>query len=164
MFPAIKKDFNYNMRKKTRILLLLLIVFLGLLSLDVIRYTQVEISVVRITPEEVPAIHTQPVELVVMAKYKNGKPVTNHTLFALTLGGGSWKSFYAKTDNEGRAVFIYYPYDLPSYQKPRDVIVKIRDESNSIFVEIYPTLTYSIHLVRPDNLQDGAGTVDDYLD
>jgi len=152
------------MRKKTKILILLLVVFAGLFLLDVIRYMQVEITVASITPEDVPAIQTQPVELVVIAKYKNGKPVVNHTLFALTLGGGSWESFYAKTDNAGRAVFTYYPYDLPSYQEPRDVTVKIRDESNSIFVEIYPTLTYNIHLVRPESLQDGTGTVDDYLD
>lgn len=151
------------MKKKFKTFLAVLLILAGLLLVDLYRYYQVELDMTGMMPEKAVAVSTQPVRLTITARYKNGKPVVNHTLYALTLGGGSWESYYAKTDEKGVAVFTYYPYDLPSYQQPRDVLVKIRDESNSLFVEMYPTLEYSIKLIKPGDSQNNSGTVDDYL-
>lgn len=84
-----------------------------------------------------------------------------HNIYALAIGGGSFKTFYEKTDENGNVTFVYYPPQMAGYQREKTVTLKFRDESNSVFIEMYPCTEYAIELTRPEK-SDGM-SVDDYL-
>ena len=142
----------------------ILILIAAMLGIDYFRMKQVEIQVLSVSPSPAPASSDENVEIRVRVVRKGGQPVAGHLLYALSLGGGDFQSFYVKTDGDGYAKFIYYPYDLPSYQKPRDVEIEIRDESNSIFIEMYPKVRYTIKMVAPENSDSYGLIVDDFFD
>ena len=89
------------------------------------------------------------------------KPETDHNIYALAVGGGSFKSFYEKTDDSGRVTFVYYPPKMAGYQTEKSVTLKFRDESNSVFIEIYPSTEYTIELTRQE--ESGGMPVGDFL-
>ena len=86
----------------------------------------------------------------VSVKNKSGKPVKGHNVYALSIGGGSFKTFYEKTDEDGRVTFEYYPPTMAGYQEEKEVTLKFRDESNSVFIEMYPSTEYVIELKKPE--------------
>jgi hypothetical protein len=149
--------------KKLKVFLVTLGIIVIIVAIDLIKLSTVEIKLNKITPEIAEGISTKPVEIIICVKDKSGKGLSDHNLYALTLGGGSWESYYSKTDENGNAKFIFYPYDLPEYQQPRDIEVQIRDESNSIFIEMYPTLTFNIKIKKADKADSQKGTIDDFL-
>lgn len=152
-----------NLKKKLRVLLIILIVLGAAVGYDYYRSKQVVLKVSSVTPEIVVASSSSRATIQVTAQYRNGKPVVGHNLYALNYGGGSWDSFYAKTDENGVATFTYFSYDLPEYQKPRDVHIKIRDESNSVFIEMYPTVEYTIKHKRAENQDGNSNNVEDFF-
>lgn len=151
--------------KKNLYIILIVMTVISLATLyDFYRSKQVYIQVVNISPEKIIADSSQEVTIAVKLTNKKGKPIPNHNLYALTLGGGSWKSYREKSDKNGDATFIYYPYNVPSYQTVKDVTVKIRDESNSVFVEIYPTKEIVLKMNAQSSQKEDEMTVDDFLD
>lgn len=73
---------------------------------------------------------------------------------------------FLKTARHGKRIYIMSLYRLAAmagYQEEQNVTIKFRDESNSVFVEIYPTAEHQIKLTRPDTDNSNGMTVDDYL-
>ena len=151
------------MKKKIIWIILVLSVIGIFVGYDYYRSKQVVITVEKMTPEIVQPSSSETVELTLMVRNKAGKAIEGHNIYALSIGGGSLKSFYEKTDRNGMVKFIYYPPDMAGYQEEQNVTIKFRDESNSVFVEIYPTAEHQIKLTRPDTDNSNGMTVDDYL-
>ncbi len=152
------------MNKRLKKAAIVVTIILMLILVDFVKYSTAEILLNNISPEIVPGDSSVAVTITVYAQTKTGKPLVGHDLYALTLGGGSWLNYYSRTDEDGKAQFVYFPYDLPEYQNPRDVEIKIRDESNSIFVEMYPSVSFKVKIVRPDEVQNGGDVVDGFFD
>ena len=151
------------MKKKILWIILVLSVIGILVGYDYYRSKQVVITVEKMNPEIVHASSSESVELTLKVTSKSGKAIAGHNIYALVIGGGSLKSFYEKTDQDGMVQFVYYPPDMAGYQEEQNVTLKFRDESNSVFVEIYPTTEYQMKLIRPDADNSNGMTVDDYL-
>lgn len=156
-------DREVYMKKKLYIFFAVITVIGVLVLVDYFRYAQVEVIVKSISPQPAQADSSKTVTISVKLQDTNGKPLVNHNLFALTLGGGSWKSYREKTDKNGLATFIYYPYLANDYQQITDVNIEIRDESNSLFVEMYPTKKIKIKMIRPQKNSNQDTTVDSFL-
>lgn len=151
------------MKKKLRIFFAIVAAIGVLVLIDYYRYTQVEVIIKSINPQPVQADSSKPVTISLLLKNKNGKAVVGHNLYALSLGGGSWKTYRVKTDKNGCANFIYYPYQANDYQQITNVNILIRDESNSLFVEMYPSKTITIKMVKPQSNNNQDSSVDSYL-
>lgn len=150
--------------RKLKILIIFLAVAAVLTLVDVVKMNTVALEVVSANPNPAETDPEKPVTLVISLKTKSGKPVEGHNLYAITLGGGSFKSFRVMTDADGNATFTYFPAKIADYQNARDVTVKIRDESNSIFIEMYPSVSYTIQMVKPEQEGESEGlTTDDIL-
>lgn len=150
--------------KKWKVLLILGIICAVVLGVDLVKMNTVTLTVESVTPEPAAADPDEPVTIDVTLRSKSGQPIADHNLYALTLSGGSFLSYRQKTDANGRAIFVYFPYKVASYQTVRDVTIQIRDESNSVFVEMYPTVEYEIKMQRPDESDDEGGlTIDDII-
>lgn len=152
-----------GMAKKLKVILIIAAAIAVLAAYDYYRSTQVVINIESITPEPAEADSSKPVTINVRLTDKKGNPVTGHNVYALSLSGGSWRSYREKSDSDGRLSFIYYPYNIQSYQQVRDVKIRLRDESNSVFIEIYPTREFTIKMKRPENNSDSSFTADDFF-
>lgn len=64
-----------------------------------------------------------------------GKPVAGHEIFVLP-SAGTMAANLAKTDENGRAILVYIPYRADKFTPLEDVVVTIRDQSNSFVWEI----------------------------
>ena len=150
--------------KKLKVLLIMLAIFAVCYGFDLIKAQTVELKVVSISEEPAEATPDKPVEIKVRLTAKGGAGIPDHNLYAITQSGGSFKSYRVKTDANGDATFIYYPYKLLSYQTPTDAILEIRDESNSVFIEVYPTLELSIEMKPPADSENGGFSNDSIFD
>lgn len=149
------------MKDKMKWIAIGLAVLAVMLGIDWWRSTQVVLTVESQSADIVYASSEEEVEFVVSVKDKSGNPVIGHNIYALTIGGGSFKTFYEKTDDNGLVTFVYYPPQMSGYQTERSVTLKFRDESNSIFVEMYPKTEHVVELKKPE---DNAGiSVEDFL-
>lgn len=74
-----------------------------------------------------------------------GKPAQQHEIFALP-SAGSMLAYTTITDENGMATFIYVPYTETTFTPAKDVEIRIRDQSNSIILEInaYSDLTLKL--------------------
>lgn len=133
----------------------MLAIFAGLYGFDFIKSKTVEIQVVSISAEPAEATPDKPVDIQVRLCSKDGEGIADHNLYAITQSGGSFQKYRVKTDADGYATFTYYPYKLLSYQTPTDAIILIRDESNSVFIEVYPTLELSLKMIEPSESDSG---------
>lgn len=149
------------MKKKLKWAVIVLAGLLAIIGIDWWRTTQVVLTVESQQPETVYASSDKEVEFVVRVKNKKGAPVTGHNIYALVVGGGSFKTFYEKTDENGCVTFIYYPPQMSGYQTERSVTLKFRDESNSIFIEMYPKTEHVIKIIKPED--EGGMSVGDFL-
>lgn len=141
--------------KQLKVLLILLAVFAVCYGFDFIKSKTVTIEVVSISAEPAEATPDKPVDIRVRLCSKNGDGIPDHNLYAITQSGGSFKSYRVKTDANGYATFTYYPYKLLSYQTLTDAIILIRDESNSVFIEVYPTLELTLDMIPPSESDSG---------
>lgn len=150
--------------KQLKVLLVMLAIFAVLYGFDFIKSKTVEIQVVSISAEPAEATPDKPVDIQVRLCSNNGEGISDHNLYAITQSGGSFKSYRVKTDADGYATFTYYPYKLLSYQTPTDAIILIRDESNSVFIEVYPTLELSLKMIAPsESDSDDSGFSNDSI-
>lgn len=150
------------MKEKLKWVAIVLAVIAVMLGIDWWRLTQVVLTVESQSAETIYASSEEEVEFVVSVKDKAGKPIAGHNIYALTVGGGSFKTFYEKTDENGHVTFAYYPPQMSGYQKEKTITLKFRDESNSIFIEMYPKTEYVVELTKPED--DGGMSVGDFLD
>ena len=149
------------MKEKLKWVAIVFAVLVVMLGIDLWRSTQVVLTVESQSAETIYASSEEEVEFLVSVKNKAGKPVVGHNIYALTIGGGSFKTFYEKTDENGYVTFVYYPPQMSGYQTEKNVTLKFRDESNSIFIEMYPKTEYVVTLKKPEDV--GGMSVDDFL-
>ena len=93
-----------------------------------------EVKVVYVSDETPVASNSERVEIIVQVMHF-GKPMSNHEVFVLP-SAGSMLAYTALTDEEGKVSFYYIPYTSSVFNPAQDVILKIRDQSNSVFWEI----------------------------
>ena len=149
------------MKKKLKWVTIVLACLLVIIGIDWWRMTRVVLKVESQNPKTVYASSDEEVEFVVSAKDQSGNPVVGHNIYALVIGGGSFKTFYEKTDENGCVTFIYYPPQMGGYQTERNITLKFRDESNSIFIEMYPKTEHVIKVIKPED--EGGMSVGDFL-
>lgn len=93
-----------------------------------------EVKAIYISDETPVASNAERVEITVQVMHF-GKPVSNHEVFVLP-SAGSMLAYTSLTDEEGKVSFYYIPYTASAFNPAQDVILKIRDQSNSVFWEI----------------------------
>ncbi len=148
------------MKKKLIALLITIAVIGTCVVVDLIKMNMVTLEIVSVTPEPAVADPSQSVEIVVQLTSFTGAAIPDHNLYAITKNGGSFQSYRVKTDENGRATMIYYPYKATEYQTARDVTIQIRDEDNSIFIEMYPSVSYTIAMKKNDGNSHGVSLED----
>ena len=114
------------------------------------RSTMFNIEVVSIDHQPAEADGKTPVNIKVKLTGSNNRLVQGHDLYALSQGGGNFRTNRIRTDSNGEADFIYYPYMASTIQKVKNVPIEIMDESNSIFVEINATKTFELKMIEPE--------------
>lgn len=86
---------------------------------------------------------------------RNGKPIEGHLLwmenpsmtdkYGQTVSGGNLKQNQCKTDENGEAVFEYFPYKVNALFKPAgEVNFDVRDMDASVFIEMRVGMTFTI--------------------
>ncbi len=140
------------MKRKSRatIILIVMCVIIGAVVFDYVRSLMFHIEVVSISPNPVPADGESAVSIVLKLTDHKGEPVEGHRLFALPTNGGSMRANRVVTDVDGLAVYTYYPYRLTNLTKLEDVNVEVKDESNSVFIEIGAKTSFLIPLIEPE--------------
>lgn len=137
------------MKKKILIISSILLIFLALFMFDYIRSLQFNINVASVSPSPAAADGQSPVDITLKLTDKGGKPVGRHSLFIFSLGGGMFKANREFTDNQGQALFTYYPYQTSELMPVKDVPIKVIDESNSVFIEINTARIFAVKLKEP---------------
>ena len=147
---------GHSMTRKCKIIIILTIlcVIIGVVVFDYVRSFMFHIEVVSISPSPVVADGESPVSVVLRLTNHKGEPVEGHNLFALPSNGGSMKANRVMTDMEGIAEYTYYPYRLTNLIKLEDVNVDVKDESNSVFIEIGAKTSFIIPLIEPEEQED----------
>lgn len=156
------KGMNIRMKKRIISIILVLTVIAALTGYDFYRSKQIVITVENRNSNIVDS-SIEAVELVLCVKSRTGKVIEGHNIYALSIGGGSFKAFYQKTDQNGNVTFLYYPPKLAGYQDKKDVTLRFRDESNSVFIEIYPSTEYEITIKDFKNNNETSVSVSDFL-
>lgn len=137
------------MGKKGWILTGICLLFCLLALFDYIRAGMFHITVLSAVPDPSAADGHTPVTVSVQLTDWRGKGVEGHSLYAFPLNGGAFSTNRLITDENGKAEYEYIPYRASESFPLQDVTILIRDESNSVFIEINTKTEYSIRLVRP---------------
>ncbi len=147
-------------KKKFLILVIIaILVFLGW-GFDSIRAREFTIEVVSVTPEIGVADGQTPVTVELMVSRK-GTPCEDHILYGMSLNGGSFRAKRVKTDENGIATFIYYPYFKSELNDLVDVNLHFEDESNSLFIVVSAELDIVLPMTEPEKDDSQTGTNDD---
>jgi len=130
--------------KKIFIILLLVFIFCALWLFDYIHAQQFDVVLAEMQQETVMG---ETVSIRVRVE-RNGKPQAGHLLAALTVEGqGSFFAYRKETDENGEAEFIYQTLPENKYNPAKDIVVRIFDESNSVFIEVNAQIDITIHMV-----------------
>ena len=139
------------MEGKRKLIILLIIglrLFLGW-GFDSIRAQEFTIEVVSMSSEYGVADGQTPITIELRVT-QNGEPCEGHILYGLSLTGGSFRAKRVKTDENGIATFMYYPYYKSVLNDLVDVTLHFEDESNSILVVVPAELDVVIPMVEPN--------------
>ena len=150
------------MKKKWIVLGCILLVIGLCAGVDYIRYRQVDVTIERLDTAGAERQEGEPVLITVRAAYHSGEPVVGHNLFALSLSGGSFKGCRLMTGEDGTAQFAFYPGSAYFTGGEREISLQFRDESNSWFIEMYPSVKLDFTL-QDAAADEGGGTIDDFL-
>jgi len=105
-----------------------------------------KMEVVAMSEEVVYADNKRPVTIdVVLTQFD--KPIANHNLYAVAVGGGRLKANRVRTDENGMASFVYVPYTANRFMPAEPITINIVDESNSIIFEVNAKYSFVIDLV-----------------
>ena len=115
---------------------------------DAVRAGSYKVELASPLPETVYADGATPVDIAVRVT-RRGRPQAGHYLFALPVDGGRFTAYRAETDENGEAVFTYYPYRAMILLPAKTVEIRIIDESNSVFFEVNAELPVYIDLKEP---------------
>lgn len=113
---------------------IIIAIFSAFYVFDIIWAKTYDVKVVYVSDETPVASNSERVEIIVQVMHF-GKPMSNHEVFVLP-SAGSMLAYTALTDEEGKVSFYYIPYTSSAFNPAQDVVLKIRDQSNSVFWEI----------------------------
>lgn len=129
--------------------ILLILALVGLAwGYDCLRARNYKVELTYLSNETPMAVQTDIVHFTVRVT-KNGNPCADHEISA-TCSKGQMTVMLARTDEDGYVNFSYAPYNETRYAKAGEVFFEIADLSNSLFVEVHATLTFSIVLQSPE--------------
>lgn len=126
-------------------LILIVVLLAAMYGFDYFRAKSFDIEVLSISPEEPVADGETPVTITVQLT-RFGKPVKGHYLFMISLNSGTMQKNREQTDENGCAVYVYYPYRASVLMPATTVTLRVYDESNSIFVVVNASLDFEIDL------------------
>ena len=81
----------------------------------------------------------------------SGEPVEGHDIYILSLDGGTWKAYRQRTDADGMVQFEFVPFLATSIRPAKDVRLRVRDESSSIFIAVPATYEWVIEVNEPES-------------
>lgn len=146
--------------KKLRTVLVIVLLIATLVGYDYYRSKQFSIEVVEITPQPAFADGQSPVHLKLRLLDKAGSPVEGHHLYAIPLNGGLFSAARTATDADGEVVYKYFPYKATRLSPAKNVLIEVRDESNSVFIEINTKKTIEIELLEPETETKSSHSLD----
>ena len=145
---------------KWKVILVLVVVVALAAGYDYYRKTTFDVSVLSISPDPAPADGKSPVTITAQVT-RHGEPVEGHNLYAVSLDGGNFEAYRVLTDADGQAQFTYFPFQATAYSPAQEVDIYIRDESNSVFIEIYADTSCVVHLEEPEEQEAPGLTMED---
>jgi hypothetical protein len=113
------------------------------------------ISLVEVNPSPIPADGTSPV-LIKVRLTKNERPVEGHDLYIVSLDGGNFSAYRIRTDVTGEVTYTYYPYRVSAAYPLRDIRFVVRDESNSVFIEVDARLSFTVPAVEAETYRESS--------
>ncbi len=126
------------------ILLALILFFSVCFAFDYAWAKTYNIEVVSVSDTSPYADSKERVEIVVRVTHF-GKAIRNHEIYSLP-NAGSMVAYTTTTDNDGYATLTYAPYTATAFIPAKDVEIVIRDQSNSVFIEINASTTVTLNL------------------
>ena len=131
-----------------------------LLLFDFGRSKLFTISLIDVQPN--PIVADGNTTVTVKARLTRGdKPVEGHDLYILSLDGGIFTTFRSRTNTAGEAFFEYFPYRASVSNPLRDIRFEIRNESNSVFLEVNAKNTFTVHAIESQTEVQGNFTMSD---
>lgn len=147
-------------KKKILILVIIaLLVFLGW-GFDTIRAREFTIEVMSVSPE-VGIADGQTQVTVELLVTRNGVPCEDHIIYGISLNGGNFRAKRVKTDENGIATFIYFPYFKSELNDLVDVNLHFEDESNSLFIAVPAKMDMVLPMEAPEEDDTQQGTNND---
>ncbi len=139
MLDFLKKNVLFT------VLAALIILGIGMYSFDCARAKTFKIEVLSVSPEEPVADGETPVVIKVKLT-RNGASVSGHYLYMLPLNGGTMQANRVKTDENGCAEYVYYPYRATVLMPAKRVTIRVYDEDNSVFMVVNACKDFEIEL------------------
>jgi len=137
------------LKKKIISLLAVVLVFVVFWTFDYYRSKEFRLEYFDVTEQPSPADGETEVDFIIRAT-QNGEPVSGHDLFGIIYGRGGFKARRVRTDENGEALFTYLPFVAHSEDEIRDILFKIMDESNSLFIEVNAAYEGILSLKMPE--------------
>jgi hypothetical protein len=119
------------------------------------------ISLVEVNPDPILADGNTMVTVTTRLTTRGGEPVQGHDLFILSLDGGLFTTYRSRTDAAGIASFEYFPYQVSNTYPLHDIRFEIRDESNSIFLEINTNEIFTVKAVETNTTIESKFSMED---
>ncbi len=142
------------MKKKLLILGVLVLVVLLAFGFDTLRAKRFTITLLSLDPQPAVADGQTPVTILLQLKDHEDRPVEGHTLYIVSKNGGKFRAYRQKTDENGTASFTYFSYKyIEGVYELKDVEMEVRDESNSVIIEIPTTCTFIVPMTAPEKPQ-----------
>lgn len=132
----------------------------ALFLFDLGRSALFTISLVEVNPSPIPADGTSPV-LIRVRLTKNKRPVEGHDLYIVSQDGGNFSAYRISTDAAGEVSYTYFPYRVSTAYPLRDIRFVVRDESNSIFIEVDARLTFTVPAVEVETYRESSFNIMD---
>lgn len=150
----------YDLSKKIKAVLFIVILLALATCFDMVRAKMFHIEVVSVEPFPVIADGKTPAQIEVLLTGADSAPVAGHSLFIYSLNGGAFKANRIITDENGTASFLYYPYKAGNLNTLHDVVIRVIDESNSVFIEVNSETEFTLELAEPQKEETGIVNFD----
>ena len=114
-----------------------------------------------VSMEPYPGISDGATEMTITVRLtrKDGTPVEGHDVNILSLDGGTYKAYRQRTDEDGIVQFVFIPFLSTTIRPAQDVRMRVRDESNSIFIAVPAMHEFIVEVDEPeDGHESGAQT------
>jgi hypothetical protein len=118
------------------------------------------IDIVSVVPSPIPADGATPVSVRVKLTRRNA-PLEGHDLYIVSLDGGKFAANRIRTNSKGEVEYTYFPYRVSSTYPLHDIRFQIRDESNSIFLEVNAEEIFTVKAIEVKEFTQSKFNMDD---